>query len=250
MSSESALSPARAGSLEQQALGAGPEAPLADLLRGRRSVRGYRPDPVPADVIRDVLADAILAPSSMNTQPWKFHVLSGEVLDRIREENTRLMLAGAPIQRDVTVSERYEGVHRDRQVDIAKRLFGAMGIAREDQDARLDWTMRGFRQFDAPVSIVIAHDRSLEAVSPIAHFDLGAVVHALVLSAWSRGLGTVINSQGIMQGAAVRREAGIPDDHVIFTAVAMGYPDEDFAANHVRSARESVDEVARFVGFD
>ena len=227
----------------------GPDAPLRELLRGRRSVRGYRPDPVPADVIREVLADAVLAPSSMNTQPWKFHVLTGDVLDRIREENTRLMLSGAPIERDVVVSERYEGVHRERQVDIAKRLFAAMGIERDDREGRLDWTMRGFRQFDAPGSIVIAHDRSLEPIAPIAHFDLGAVVHALVLSAWSRGLGTVINSQGIMQGAVVRREAQIPDDHVIFTAVAMGYPDEEFAANHVRSARESVDDVARFVGF-
>ncbi|WP_286930569.1 MULTISPECIES: nitroreductase [Aeromicrobium] len=250
MTSEAASATRAPSSLLEGSTGAGTDASLGELLRSRRSIRGYRPDPVPREVIREILAEAVLSPSSMNTQPWKFHVLTGDVLDRIREENTRLMLAGAPIQRDVTVAERYEGVHRDRQVDIAKRLFGAMGIAREDQEARLDWTMRGFRQFDAPVSIVIAHDRSLEAVSPIAHFDLGAVVHALVLSAWSRGLGTVINSQGIMQGAAVRREAGIPDDHVIFTAVALGYPDEDFAANHVRSARESVDDVARFVGFD
>lgn len=228
----------------------GTGASLRELLQDRRSIRGYRPDPVPLEVVREVLADAVLAPSSMNTQPWKFHVLTGEVLDRIRSENTRLMLSGAPVQRDVVVSERYEGVHRDRQVDIAKRLFAAMGIAREDQDGRIDWTMRGFRQFDAPVSIVIAHDRSLEPIAPIAHFDLGAVVHALVLSAWSHGLGTVINSQGIMQGAVVRREAQIPDDHVIFTAVAMGYPDADFPANHVRSARESVDDVTRFVGFE
>jgi nitroreductase len=250
MNPEAASTTRVPSSLLEGSPGTGTDASLGELLRSRRSIRGYRPDPVPRDVIGEVLADAVLSPSSMNTQPWKFHVLSGDVLDRIREENTRLMLAGAPIQRDVTVAERYEGVHRDRQVDIAKRLFGAMGIDREDQEGRLDWTMRGFRQFDAPVSIVIAHDRSLEPAGPIAYFDLGAVVHALVLSAWSRGLGSVINSQGIMQGAAVRREAGIPDDHVIFTAVALGYPDEDFAANHVRSARESVDDVARFVGFD
>ena len=49
------------------------------------------------------------APSSLNTQPWNFYVVAGDVLDRIREENTRLMLSGAPVQRDVVVSERYEG---------------------------------------------------------------------------------------------------------------------------------------------
>lgn len=223
---------------------------LSALLRDRRSVRGYLPDPVPIDVIRAVLADAVWAPSSMNTQPWRFHVLTGDVLDRIRERNSALMSGGATPVREVPIQERYEGIHRERQVAIAVQLFTAMGIARDDRIARTDWTLRGFRQFEAPVSIIVAYDRSLEPIAPIAHFDLGAVMHALVLSAWSRGLGTVINSQGIMQAPVVREEADIPSDQVIFTSVAMGYPDEDFPANQVRSTREPVDAVSRFLGFD
>lgn len=84
----------------------------------------------------------------------------------------------------------------------------------------------------------------------IAHFDLGAVTCGLVLAAWSRGLGTVINGQGIMQSPVVRQHAQIPEDQVILTCVAMGWPDDSFSANAVRSRRRGVDEVARFVGFD
>ena len=109
--------------------------------------------------------------------------------------------------------------------------------------------MRGFRQFDAPVSIVVTFDKSLEG-GTIAHFDLGAVTYGLVLAAWSKGLGAVVNGQGIMQSPVVREHAGIPDDEVILTCVALGWPDEEFAANSVVSRRREVDQVARFVGFD
>jgi len=110
--------------------------------------------------------------------------------------------------------------------------------------------MRGFRQFDAPVSVVMCYDRSMEPGGTIAHFDMGAVTFGLVLAAWERGLGAVINGQGIMQSPVVREAAGIPDDQVILTCVALGWPDESFAANRVVSTRRDVEDVARFVGFD
>ena len=101
----------------------------------------------------------------------------------------------------------------------------------------------------APVSVVVTYDKSLEG-SDIAPFDAGAVTNALVNAAWSRGLGCVVNSQGIMQSPVVREHAGIPDDQIIMICVAMGYPDDDFPANHVRSNRRPVEEVASFLGFD
>src|SRR3546814_2168748 len=98
----------------------------------------------------------------MNSQPWHVHVLTGEPLEEVRRRNTELMLAGAKPNRDIHTHGPYEGVHRQRQVDIAKELFAAMGIAREDKAMRQDWVMRGFRQFDAPVSIVLTYDRVLD----------------------------------------------------------------------------------------
>ncbi|MCF3593830.1 nitroreductase [Rhodobacteraceae bacterium LMO-12] len=223
---------------------------LDQAMRGRRSIRGFTADPVPRELLEEIIALANRAPSSMNTQPWHLHIVTGEPLERIREGNSTLMLSGYPPQREINDHGAYDGVHRERQIEIAVQLFEAMGIERNDKEKRQDWVMRGFRQFDAPVSVVVCFDRSLEDNGTIAHFDLGALTYGLVLAAWSRGLGAVINGQGIMQSPVVREHAGIPDDQVILTCVALGWPDENFAANSVKSRRRPVGNAARFVGFD
>ena len=220
-----------------------------EVVLGRRSIRGYKPVPVPKALIREVIEMAMRAPSSLNTQPWNFHVVAGEPLDRIRKGNTERNLAGVPDSREFRSHGAYRGMHRERQKAIAAQLFAAMDIPWEDKAKRKDWVLRGFRQFDAPVAVVVTYDRSIHG-GDIAPFDCGAVTNALVTSAWSRGLGCVINSQGIMQSPVVREHAAIPDDQVIMICVAMGFPDESFPANAVVSKRKPVDEAVRFVGFE
>jgi nitroreductase len=220
-----------------------------DIAQARRSIRGYKKDPIPREILEEIIHIAKQAPSSMNTQPWHFHVLTGEPLERIRKGNTEKMMAGSSVDREIKLNHGYEGPHRERQVEIAVQLFEAMGIARDDKERRMDWVMRGFRQFDAPVSIVITVDKAL-ADDTIAHFDCGAATYGLVLAAWSKGIGSVINGQGIMQSSVVRENANIPEDQVIMTCVAMGYPDESFVANDVKSRRSPNDKVASFIGFD
>jgi len=220
-----------------------------DIVHDRRSIRGYLQKPVPRELIEEIIDLAKRAPSSMNTQPWHFHVITGEPLERIRKGNTEKMMSGSAVDREIKMNHGYEGPHRERQIEIAVQLFEAMGIARDDKPKRQDWVMRGFRQFDAPVSIVITVDKAL-ADDTIAHFDCGAATYGLVLAAWSKGLGSVINGQGIMQSSVVRENANIPEDEVIMTCVAMGYPSEEFVANDVKSRRVANDQVASFVGFD
>lgn len=219
-----------------------------EVITGRRSIRGFRDEPVPRELIREVIELAMRAPSSFNNQCWNFTVVTGEPLDAIRRGNTEGILAGKPDSREFRSFTKVPDEHRGRQIEIAKQLFGAMGIEREDKAARHDWVLRGFRQFDAPVSVVVTYDRVILG-SDIAPFDCGAVTNALVNAAWSRGLGCVINSQGIMQSPVVREHARIPDDQVIMICVAMGWPEEEFAANAVVSNRKHVDEAVAFVGF-
>jgi nitroreductase len=220
-----------------------------DIVHERRSIRGYQQKPVPRELIEEIIDLAKRAPSSMNTQPWHFHVITGEPLEQIRKGNTEKMMSGSAVDREIKMNHGYEGPHRERQIEIAVQLFEAMGIARDDKPKRQDWVMRGFRQFDAPVSIVITVDKAL-ADDTIAHFDCGAATYGLVLAAWSKGLGSVINGQGIMQSSVVRENANIPEDEVIMTCVAMGYPSDEFVANEVKSRRVANDQVASFVGFD
>jgi nitroreductase len=222
---------------------------LDQAMQRRRSIRGFTKDPVSRELLEDIIALANRAPSSMNTQPWHFHVLTGAPLEEVRKGNSTRMLEGVPPVREISAHAAYAGVHRERQIEIAVQLFEAMGIERDDKARRQDWVMRGFRQFDAPVSVVVCLDKSL-VDDTIGHFDVGAATYGLVLAAWSKGLGAVINGQGIMQSPVVREHAQIPEDQVIMTCVALGWPDEDFDANSVVSRRRPTENAARFVGFD
>ena len=220
-----------------------------EVINGRRSTRGFIDKPVSVEVLKEVIELAVRAPSSMNTQPWHFHIVTGEVLDNIRRENTKRNVEGVPPSREIESPLGYQGKHRERQVEIAIQLFQEMGIERDDAEGRQDWVLRGFRQFDAPVAIIVTFDEELKE-DDISKFDCGAAVNGLVNAGWSKGLGAVINSQGIMQSPVVRKYANIPDDQVIMICVAMGYPDENFPANKVVSKRRDVEEVATFIGFD
>src|SRR4029079_16724026 len=154
---------------------------------------------------------------------------------------TERNLAGVPQSREVRIGQPFHGAHRERQVGGAQQVFRAMGSARHDKPGRQDWVLRGFRQFDAPVCVIITYDRVLASSDDTA-FDCGAVATALVNAAWSRGLGAVINSQGIMQSPVGREHARIADDQVIMKSIALGWPDQSFPANAVVSERKSVDE--------
>ena len=220
-----------------------------EVINGRRSTRGFIDKPVSVEVLKEVIELAVRAPSSMNTQPWHFHIVTGEVLGNIRRENTKRNVEGVPPSREIKSPLGYQGKHRERQVEIAIQLFQEMGIERDDAEGRQDWVLRGFRQFDAPVAIIVTFDEELKE-DDISKFDCGAAVNGLVNAGWSKGLGAVINSQGIMQSPVVRKYANIPDDQVIMICVAMGYPDENFPANKVVSKRRDVEEVATFIGFD
>ena len=219
-----------------------------EVINGRRSTRGFLDKPVSVEVLKEVIELAVRAPSSMNTQPWHFHIVTGEVLDNIRRENTKRNVEGVPPSREIKSPLGYEGKHRERQIEIAIQLFQEMGIERDDKEGRQDWVLRGFRQFDAPVAIIVTFDEELKE-DDISKFDCGAAVNGLVNAGWSKGLGAVINSQGIMQSPVVREYAKIPDNQIIMICVAMGYPDEEFPANKVISKRRPIEEVATFHGF-
>ncbi|WP_286818750.1 nitroreductase, partial [Desulfobacter sp. UBA2225] len=221
-----------------------------DLVEGiylRRSVRAFTSRPVSRDVIKEILNIARWAPSAMNTQPWEFVVATGEKLDRIRAGVVEKLKNGAAMQPDhLVVGWPMEGVYKERQVELAKRLFKAMDIPREDKEKRAWWFERGFRFFDAPVAVVIVCDKALTESGPL--LDIGAVMQNICLAALHFGLGTCIEDQGILYPEVFREHTGIPETKRLVIAIAMGYPDQDFPANLVRSEREPVDNLITWVG--
>jgi nitroreductase len=217
---------------------------IIEAIKTRKSIRGYKSDPVPRDVLREILEVASRAPSSMNTQPWEFTVVAGDVLEKIKQANEEKFNAGEPGDLGWE-NERFKGKCRERQVALAIQLFQSMGIAREERGKRTDWERRGFRYFDAPAVIVISVDREH---LPRTQFDTGAVSQTIALAALEYGLGTCMHDQGISYPGVLRELAGIPESKRMIICLSIGYPDGIFPADRVVSAREPIDSITTWCG--
>ena len=220
---------------------------IIEAIRLRKSIRGYKPDPVPKHILKEILDIATWSPSGTNTQAWEFTVVTGEVLDQIKQGNAEMLASKAAPNPDVPYSE-VEGVHRQRQVGVAVQLYQLMGIAREDKKKRAEWSELGIRFFNAPAAIILSADCALGEAR--TQFDIGLITQTICLAALNYGLGTCIQRQSIRFPEVVRKFTDIPKSKRITISIAIGYPDWDFPANRVESKREPVDNITAWYGFD
>ena len=216
---------------------------LAEALRQRRSVRGYRPDPVPQAVLDEVFGLAQLAPSNCNIQPWKVFVASGAMRDELRKRMVEHVTKGDPIQPDFEHLPNFEGVYRKRQVDCAVELYNNMGIARDDREGRARASLRNFELFDAPHVAFIGMERQFGVTVAL---DVGMYIQTLMLVMTSFGIGSCAQGSMRYYPQDVRDLFGEPDSTAILCGISFGYEDESVAANRTRVGREPLGESVRF----
>lgn len=220
---------------------------IIEAIKTRKSIRGYKPDIVPKAILREILEVAGRSPSAMNTQPWEFLVLGGEVLNRIRQANVNKLKAGvAPSGEHSVTGWTRDSVYRTRQVELAMQLFDLMGIQREDSVKRAQWMERGFKFFDAPAAIIVLTDKSLAESTPL--IDIGIVIQSICLAALHYDLATCIEDQGCLYPDSLREIGQIADSKRIIMAIAIGYPDWDFPANKIQSTRVPIDDMTTWRG--
>lgn len=216
---------------------------LREAFKTRKSIRGFRPTPVPDKLIIDILDFARLSPSSTNSQCWEFVVATGKSLEIAKATNVEQTLAGAEMASDV-LAQSHTGKRRERQVTLAKMVYGLMDIARDDQEGRMQWHLKGMRFFDAPAVILICLDESVyNRDNQLPLFDAGIVTQSIVLLALEHGLGTCIQGVGVAYSEALKRALDIPESKRLIVSVAIGYPDWDFPANAVESEREPLENL-------
>lgn len=215
-----------------------------EVVRARRSVRAFRPDPVAPEVLRDLLSTACLAPSGTNIQPWKVHVVTGDTRRRLEAEvlahrDTRPADDRAEFPRTSKRKEPYTG----RMRALGKDMYGRIGIPRGDEAASWRQWGRNYRFFDAPVGLIFTIDRDLDAMS---FLDIGMFMQTLMLAAKDRGLDTCAQGAWNMFWTVTRRVLSIPDDEYIIAGMALGYADEAHPVNGVVAVREPLEQVATF----
>lgn len=216
---------------------------FATLVRTRRSIRSFRPDPIPAEVLERVLADATWAPSGSNAQPYVLCIASGEKRDRISAAYCALFDASLPVQRrerfakvrafvtrrglrdgDYDTTRPYPPEMQQRRRATGFGLYAALGIDRKDRARRDAQMRRNFEFFGAPTAIfVFVHAGMYEW----AIEDAGMLLQTLMLSAHANGLGTCAQGALTTWASPVRAEFDVPADYKLLVGCAIGYADDD-----------------------
>lgn len=215
-----------------------------EALRTRRSVRGFRPDPVDQATLREVFATAQCAPSWCNIQPWRVVVTSGDATLRVTRALTEAATS-APPSPDFAWPGLYPEPYNTHRKESGKALYEAMGVARNDSDARQRAWMRNYVAFDAPHVAIVSVDRR---IGPYALLDAGCWLQSLLLAAWDRGIGCCAQACLSTHPAAIREMLAIPEDEGVLFGIAIGYEDSSVAANACRTTRAPVESNVRFIG--
>ena len=212
-----------------------------NIVSSRRSMRDFKPELVPRDIIESVFGGAQRAPSNCNTQPWFVHVVTGETLERLRAELPAKFAAGE-IALDFPYDGQYEGVYKDRQYASAAALYDSLGIAREQKAERKAWFMRNFRFFDAPA---VAFFTLPTGFGLREACDLGMFAQTVMLGLTAHGPGSCPQTALASLTNVIRPTLGLGDNEQLMFGMSFGYP-TDTAVNEVRTERAALEDVVTF----
>lgn len=232
-----------------------PEA-FSEFVRTRRSIRKFKSDPIPPEILQRILDDAKWAPSWTNTQPYFLAIASGDVTKRLSKEYLQLFDDSIPAQHgskwailkmyltgkgkpswDYRTTLPYPEVLTPYRRKTGHELYTLLGIDRKDKKSRDAQWRQNFEFFGAPTVIFVFVHHGLKQ---FAAQDAGLMEQTLMLSALANGLGTCAQGAIATWAGPVRKEFDIPDGYKFITAISIGYPD-DHIINTFNPGRRDID---------
>ena len=219
-----------------------------EVIRSRRSVRGFLPTPVPQETILEILDVATRAPSGTNTQPWKVTVVSGARKEALSRELIDTALDPA---RDTEHEQEYsyypdKWVHPylDRRRKVGYDLYGLLGIAKGNRDRMQRQFARNYDFFGAPVGLFFTIDRIMGQGSWL---DYGMFLQNVMLAARARGLDTCPQAAFTKYHRIVASHLEIPEEQMLLCGMALGYKDGNKIENSLQTSREPAISFTRFL---
>jgi len=218
---------------------------VSEALATRKSVRAFRPDPVPRATIEEILRKAARAPSGGNLQPWKVHVLLGAARDELVRRTKARMAAvprGGVPEYHIYPPDLTEP-YATRRFRVGEQMYATMGIPREDKARRLMQFVRNWEFFGAPVGLIFSIERQMQQGQ---WSDLGGLLQSIMLLAREYGLSTCAQEAWAPFHEVVREYLQVPAEQIIFCGMAIGHADETAAINTLISERAPLEEWAVF----
>jgi nitroreductase len=231
---------------EDEAATAGAAVPATGTARGlvalealwaeRRSVRGFRPEPLPRAELEQLFGAAQRAPSWCNVQPWRVALTEPPLTGELAEAMQNAARSSFP-QAELPFPLDYPTPYKERRVACGAALYQAMGVARDDKAGRYDAWLRNYAFFGAPHVAIVACDRRL---GPYAYIDVGVWLGYVLTAAAAMGVDTCPMASVAAYPQTLRQHLSIAETDAILFGLALGRVDETVAANRCRTGRDPI----------
>lgn len=208
-------------------------------IKSRQSYRAFKPDPIPGEVMREVIEAAGNSPTYMSTQPWEMAVVTGKKKNLLSSKLVELAKSNAPTSPDVPPPSVWPEEMDQRKHEHGTRRLNTLGIEREDKAGREKLRLMNFEFYGAPCAVFLYMDGSLGEWSI---FDMGLFTQNLLLSAHSQGIGSVIKASVTEYAAEIKEFLGLEANKKLLVCISMGYPDPDAVLNTYRSLKKKPEE--------
>jgi nitroreductase len=215
-----------------------------DLLKAmneRKSIRAFKPDPIPRERLEEILRLSIYAPSAINLQPWEFIVVTGEEKERLSRRLIKAyhekQIACSP--GNVKPLPKTYGKRGAKTLALMKPFFEEMRV---DPDQYINEGSCNF--YGAPVAILLCLDDSFPKARMV---DIGIALGYFVLTAHELGLGTCPIGLILAYEDEIKELLNIPENKNVVIGVALGYPDWDTAINRFKSPRDDLEKFVRWI---
>jgi nitroreductase len=217
---------------------------LEELLNERYSVRAFKPDSVPREVIEHVLKVAQRTASWCNSQPWQVIIASGGAKERFRKAIHAEAASAASHDSDFPFPREYLGIYLERRRESGFQLYNTLGIPKGDKAAYAMQALENYNFFGAPHVAIIHTDEPLGVYGAI---DCGAYVGNFMLAAQALGLGTIPQAALARHSGLIRRHFDLADDRRVVCGISFGYADHGHKVNSYRTSRARIADTVTFI---
>ncbi len=215
-----------------------------ECIRTRMSIRRFKPEPVPRDILEQVVETARWSPSYKNSQPWEVMIVSGAKKEALSAMMIELFEQGRESTPDLAPPQGWPAAEQARIDHLYAKRRELTGLDLNDPKVIRQAKKANFSFYSAPHAIYLYQDSALSLWSL---FDLGLFAQSLMLAAHALGLGTVPQAFATDFAPEIKEFLGIPAEKRLVLGLSAGYPDMDSPVNSYRTERSPVDEILTWV---
>ncbi|ETO27941.1 Nitroreductase [Reticulomyxa filosa] len=247
---------------------------ISQAVASRNSTRHFLPRKVPQSLILEILDKAKCAPSGGNLQPWNVYIVIDETRDMLVKYIEEYLSKGKlPTGSEYHIyppTIKKMPVYEKRREDCNNKMYGLLGIARNDRMAKLQHVNKNWTFFGAPLgdcfllfhmhmqynvylfvtlklvcnwTAILGLIFTIDKQMQVGQFaDLGIFMQTIMLLCHEYGLNTCSQESWALFSGVLKQLLNIPDNELVFCGMSIGYADPDKPVNSLKTDRASLKE--------